>query len=409
MCQRGFVMIKKCFLTVLLCLSCGLVKAQTADLAGAIIDDNVPTSTLPAEDKPKENVADDRGMFSFLNFSFIKKPLAVLSAQKETAKQMTDPLDELRIKDKPQTPAQQPQVQAPQETQLQRATRLAEEGDVDSALSLGYIYLYGTDDIEADYQKAFHFYELAANQNNPIALNNLGSLYFSGIGTEVDYQKASELFLKAAQNGNADAAVNLAFIYLSSGKKKYFEPAVDLFEQAAQEGNQTAKFMLGYAYYKGFVVDVNLRQATKLIKEAAKASFDEAELVLANMYLNGDGITKNYGHAVKFYRAAAAQGNTEAMLILGDILAEGRVYPQNLPQAHVFYNIASVYGISQASDKRDALESEIQLEELLEAQTSAGKYRPKPSELTTYIRKTFGTHIRRYIDDNLAKQKGVIN
>lgn len=402
-------MLKKSFFTVLVCLLCAQAKAQTADLAGALIDDAVPASNTAEPQKTKENIADDRGMFSFLNFSFVKKPMQVLSAQKETAKQMTDPLDELRIKDKPQTPAQQPQVQVPQETQLERTTRLAEEGDVDSALSLGYIYLYGTDDIEADYQKAFHFYKLAADKDSPIALNNLGSLYFSGIGTEVDYQKASELFSKAAQKGNADAAVNLAFIYLSSGKKQHFEQAVDLFEQAAQSGNQTAKFMLGYAYYKGFVVDQNLREAVKLIRDSAKASFDEAQLVLANMYLNGEGIAKNYGHAVKYYRAASAQGNTEAMLILGDILAEGRLYQQNLPQAHVLYNVASVYGKTKAAAKRDALESEIQLEELLEAQTSAEKYKPKPSELTTYIRQTFGKNIRRYIDDNLAKQKGPIN
>lgn len=402
-------MLKKSFFTVLVCLLCAQAKAQTADLAGALIDDAVPTSSASEPSKAKENIADDRGMFSFLNFSFVKKPMQVLSAQKETAKQMTDPLDELRIKDKPQTPAQQPQVQAPQETQLERTTRLAEEGDVDSALSLGYMYLYGTDDVKTDYQKAFHFYKLAADKDSPIALNNLGSLYFSGIGTEVDYQKASELFSKAAQKGNADAAVNLAFIYLSSGKKQHFEQSVDLFEQAAQSGNQTAKFMLGYAYYKGFVVDQNLREAVKLIRDSAKASFDEAQLVLANMYLNGEGIAKNYGHAVKYYRAASAQGNTEAMLILGDILAEGRLYQQNLPQAHVLYNVASVYGKTKAGAKRDALESEIQLEELLEAQTEAEKYKPKPSELTTYIRQTFGKNIRRYIDDNLAKQKGTIN
>ncbi|MBP5614992.1 MAG: hypothetical protein J6X42_00335, partial [Alphaproteobacteria bacterium] len=64
-------MIKKCFLTVLLCLSCGLVKAQTADLAGALIDDAVPASNTAEPQKTKENIADDRGMFSFLNFSFV--------------------------------------------------------------------------------------------------------------------------------------------------------------------------------------------------------------------------------------------------------------------------------------------------------------------------------------------------
>jgi len=50
------------------------------------------------------------------------------------------------------------------------------------------------------------------------------------------------------------------------------------------------------------------------------------------------------------------------------------------------------------------LGSALKLEELLEAQNAASQYKENPSELTTYIRQTFGTNIRRYIDDNLEKQ-----
>ena len=56
---------------------------------------------------------------------------------------------------------------------------------------------------------------MAAAQNDPIAVNNLGSLYFSGIGTEKNFTKAAQLFDKASKLGNTEAAVNLAFIYLT--------------------------------------------------------------------------------------------------------------------------------------------------------------------------------------------------
>ncbi len=56
---------------------------------------------------------------------------------------------------------------------------------------------------------------MAAAQGDNIAINNLGSLYFSGIGTEKNFTKAAQLFEQAAQLGNTEAAVNLAFIYLT--------------------------------------------------------------------------------------------------------------------------------------------------------------------------------------------------
>ena len=63
-------------------------------------------------------------------------------------------------------------------------TRLAEEGDVDACLTLGYMYLYGENGVARDPERAFKYYSMAAAQEDKIAVNNLGSLYYSGIGTE---------------------------------------------------------------------------------------------------------------------------------------------------------------------------------------------------------------------------------
>ena len=380
-------------LTIFLSTASSLAHAQEADLASALMEENVSDKSQAYEQKKSEKtVADDRGAFSFLNFSFIKKPLSVFSS------------------DKDETPADQSEQSkdpaVKKETPLERSIRLAEEGDVDNALMLGYMYLYGQDGVETDYDKAFHYYGLAASKDNVIALNNLGSLYFNGIGTEVNYQKAASLFLKAASLGSDDAAVNLGFIYLSSDNPEYYEPAITLFAQAAKNGNNTAKFMLGYAYYKGFVVEQDFHEAVKLIRDAAAANFDEAHYIFANIYANGDGIAKNYGNAVKHYRAAIAQGNVESMLELAQILSEGRMYPKNLIQAHILYNIASVYGAPNAAQYRDELEGALKLEELLQAQNTAENYHESLSELTQYIRQTFGENIRQYIDKNISKVKG---
>lgn len=365
--------------------------SQSIDLASEIgnSDSEPPAKTDRPENKieiqkDQKEVADDRGIFSFLNFSFIKKPLSFMNSAENN---------------------QTAEAGAPRpiaETPLQKMTRAADNGNVNAQLSLGYMYLYGENGVEADFSKAFKYYEMAAAQNDKIALNNLGSLYFNGIGTEVNYLKAAQLFAKAAQNGSDDAAVNLAFIYLSgNNKNKNLSGAIELFKQAANAGNNTAKFMLGYAYYRGFQVPRDYYKAVALMKEASAAQFDEAQYILALMYMNGQGIAKNYGNTVKNLQAALRQGNISATVELANILTKGTMYPKNLIEAHILYNIAAVYGAPGTAEARDGLEGSLKIDELLQAQAQAEKFQPKPSELTTYIRQTFGNNVRRYIDDNI--------
>lgn len=382
-------------LLFILCCSClisGAIHAQTIDLASGITGgDEKPATDKKTEQKvevkqDEKQVADDRGIFSFLNFSFIKKPAFLDSKTDEHA----------------QNKENNEQSEKIEETPLQKIHRLADEGNLEAELALGYMYLYGENGVESDYTKAFAYYEKAAAQNDKIALNNLGSLYFNGIGTEVNYVKAAELFAQAAKLGSDDAAINLAFIYLSgNSQNKNLQEAIELFRQAANAGNNTARFMLGYAYYKGFQVTQDYYKAVELMKISSEAKFDEAQYMLALMYMNGYGIAKNYGNAVKYLTASAAQGNVSALMQLADILTEGTIYPRNLVRAHIMYNIASVLGAPGAAQKRDDLEQKLQLEQLLPAQTAAEQFKAKPSELTSYVRQTFGDNIRRYIDENM--------
>ncbi len=389
---------KTIFLSIFaIVLTISTAMAQSMDLASGITDsDDFDDSSAAKIETKKEDkqVTDDRGIFSFLNFSFIKKPFNL---------EETDDAD--KTDEDEESPSDATAPKAPEETPLQKMIRRAENGNVNDQLALGYMYLYGQNGVESDYASAFKYYQMAADQNNKIALNNLGSLYFNGIGTEVDYLKAAALFAQAAKAGSDDAALNLAFIYLSStDEEEKLNEVVRLFDQAAKAGNNTAKFMLGYIYYKGFQVEPDYHKAIELIKESAAANFDEAQYVLALMYINGHGIAQNYGKAVKYLRQAQAQGHMAATMALADILAAGTRYPKNIGQAHIFYNIAAVTNTPSAAERRDELEKSLKIEELLAAQSAAEKYQPKPSELTTYIRQTFGNNVRRYIDENMEKK-----
>ena len=344
------------------------------DSAGSQTDKNVKNT--------EEATSQDEESGSF--FGFIIKPISNLFGSNEKITEVAE---------------------GEKESPFDKSVRQAGEGSLEDQMNLGYMYLYGANGVEPDVAKAFKYYEMAAEQKDPIALNNLGSLYFSGIGTKKNYEKALSLFSQASDLGNDNASLNLAFIYLTGSAKDPVrnKKAFDLFEKSQKAGNKIAEFMLGYAYYKGFVTDVNYAEAYKYIKDAAngKAQIDEAQLVLADLYTKGIGTVQNYTSAVKSYRAAVNQGNMEAILKLAEVYASGSITPQNLVLAHALYNIAAAQNIPDAAQKRDELNGEMPLEALTNAQTTAQNFHSSPSELTKYIRQTYGYNIRNYIDNNM--------
>jgi hypothetical protein len=276
--------------------------------------------------------------------------------------------------------------------------KTAEKGDLDAQLFLGYAYLYGENGLPVDYNKAFKYYSLAAAQNDAIALNNLGSLYYNGIGVQRDSKQAAELFAKAADKGNVDACVNLGFM-LISGEGAHIDKARALayFEKASTTDNPLAQFMTGYAYYTGALQPANDVKAAKLIKFAADAGFDEAQLVMADLYMSGRGFPQNYSNAVKYLQNAVAQGNVTAMLNEGDILESGVKYPQDIEYAHVLYNLAAVRGAQGAEAKRQRVESKMKIKDILQSQLQADNFEEKVSDLTNYVRKTYGENVRGFI------------
>lgn len=280
----------------------------------------------------------------------------------------------------------------------------ADAGDIEAQLNLGYTFLYGVNGVNADYKQALLYYEMAAKQGSAVAYNNLGSLYFSGIGTDIDYAKAIHFFEEAAKLGSSDAAVNLAIIYLGndaqSKSEDDFKKVLDLLKQA-QKDNTIAKYLLGYCHFTGFLVKKDYAKAFKLIRPIADEQYDEAQMILTDFYINGWGTTKNYTRAVQSLQDAAAQGNPDAMMRLADILVAGKIYKTDIKQAHILYNVASVMGKKDAGEKRDALEANLGIEDLLEIQADAENYKPNPSEKTLFIRQTFGDSLRVYVDSNM--------
>ena len=63
------------------------------------------------------------------------------------------------------------------------------------------------------FERARRYYERATEQNNSMALSNLGDLYYWGRGVQQDYVRARRYYERAAEQNNTEALNNLGVLY----------------------------------------------------------------------------------------------------------------------------------------------------------------------------------------------------
>lgn len=73
---------------------------------------------------------------------------------------------------------------------IQNLENSARKGNINHQKQLGYIYLYGQNNVEMDPTKAFKWFLRAAEQGDSEMQGLIGALYFQGIGVDKNYNKA---------------------------------------------------------------------------------------------------------------------------------------------------------------------------------------------------------------------------
>ena len=89
---------------------------------------------------------------------------------------------------------------------------LAEAGDAEAQVSLGWMYQTGQG-FDQDYRAAARWYRRAAEQGNALAQYSLAELYARGLGLGQDYEAAALWHRRAAERGNVSAQIRLAYFY----------------------------------------------------------------------------------------------------------------------------------------------------------------------------------------------------
>ena len=94
-------------------------------------------------------------------------------------------------------------------TQAPEAVKTAAlSGDAEAQNSMGSYAQEGK-----RYEEARGWYEKAAAQNHPLALNSLGYLYDLGLGVPQDRRRGLDYYMRAANLGEAEAMWNIANMY----------------------------------------------------------------------------------------------------------------------------------------------------------------------------------------------------
>ena len=148
---------------------------------------------------------------------------------------------------------------------LELAKPLAEKGDAEAQLILGFQYRWGKG-VTQNYTEALKWLSKSANQGNSLAQFQVGAMYYNGWGVQQNYKEAMKWYAKSAE-----------------------------------QGYDVAQSFLGKMYYEGYGVSQNYTEAMKWFSKAAEKDFPWDSRYLGIMYYKGQGVTQDYIQAYKWF------------------------------------------------------------------------------------------------------------
>ncbi|RIA83385.1 hypothetical protein C1645_833896 [Glomus cerebriforme] len=202
----------------------------------------------------------------------------------------------------------------------------AENGDKSAMNNLATCY-YNGKGTEKNLEKAFYWYQKAAEDGNEaaminlaalaesgnkVAMNNLANCLFNGEGTEKNLEKAFYWYQKAAENNETFTVNNLAVCYKTvvcykNGEEieNNLEKAFYWYQKAAVNNETFAVNNLAVCYKIGKGTEKNLEKAFYWFQKAAENGDKIAMDNLVVCYKNSEGVEINLEKAFYWYQKAA--------------------------------------------------------------------------------------------------------
>jgi TPR repeat protein len=149
---------------------------------------------------------------------------------------------------------------------------------------------------------------------------------------------------KDAESGDAEAQNNLGVMYYKGlGVPEDYAEAVKWYRLAADQGDAEAQFNLGVMYHDGRGVSQDYAEAVKWYRLAADQGDAEAQGNLGVMYHDGRGVPQDYGEAYAWFSVAAAFGDANAAnnrdIVAGE-LTRDQLWPWQKRATELFEKIS---------------------------------------------------------------------
>lgn len=159
----------------------------------------------------------------------------------------------------------------------------SKNGDNDATFMIGYLYASGSNGVEQNYSKAFHYYKLSAKKNHRYAHINLGKMYFYGQGVDINYGRAlyhTENAYKGDDDYDyeLDRLIFIGKIYLSNFRLHNFKKAYISFQNALKIFDEPeALWEYGKMIFYGQYAQRDKQRALKYFRKSAALGHQKAQ------------------------------------------------------------------------------------------------------------------------------------
>lgn len=196
--------------------------------------------------------------------------------------------------------------------------------DIVAQRSLGIMYLYG-EGIAKDYGLAYKWLSLSAEGKDLFAQFNLAKMYHQGWGVKQDDNQSIHFATLSAEQGYQRAQLELANAYLAQGKSL---ESVKWLRILSEAGEPNGTFQLGCAYYQGYGVTKDHKEAVRLWTLSAEQNNPFAQLELGYMYQHGHGCALDKTTAFILYRKALRHhpDTKKVMKYIKELLTDEIIY-----------------------------------------------------------------------------------
>jgi TPR repeat protein len=156
-------------------------------------------------------------------------------------------------------------------------------GDIDARFQLGLLYFRGTNGFINDYKIAQENFEIAADNGHVDSAYMMGYMYEHG-HVEMNLEKAIHYHALAADHGHVLSPTHLAILY-QLPKHQNYQKAVEYAKLAASYGEKEGEFVYGNLLFFGRGCEPNNDEAYKMYKRALEHGCDQAAFMIEKIEL----------------------------------------------------------------------------------------------------------------------------